>query len=128
MHDQIQNISLLGDSDKKILHDAIDQFWATREFSHSKSMSIFSNKGETVRLGKYVAEHYSEPVSYYSRTIFTLAPLFLDLDFKIVPSSNGSLSLPHSFIECIDYYLGNIENLKLTNATPSLYLKDIIGA
>jgi hypothetical protein len=91
-------------------------------------MSIFSNKGETVRLGKYVAEHYSEPVSYYSRTIFTLAPLFLDLDFKIVPSSNGSLSLPHSFIECIDYYLGNIENLKLTNATPSLYLKDIIGA
>lgn len=128
MHEQVTNIQLLSESDKSILHQAMEEFWARRDFSHVRKMSIFSDKYESREHGEYTTEHYTGDVDYYGRTLFTLAPLFLDSDYKIAPSSNGSLSMPHSFIECIDYYLENIDRIRRDPTVPSLWLSSLVAA
>jgi len=127
MHQEIDNITLLSETDKKILHEALEQFMRTQDFSHAKLMSIFSKEGETIKFGAYTAERYSAPVNYFSRTIFNPAPMFLDQDFKILPHSNGSFSLPYSFIERIDYYLDHIIKLKQNALKSSLWLTSIVA-
>lgn len=125
MHDQVKSIELLDAPDIRILHEAIDQFRETSSFEHIHKMSIFSASYHLRNHGSYTVEEYIEPVFYYGRTIFNLAPIFIDLDYKIVASSNGSLTLPHSFITCIDYYLKNLRNIAVNGHSADMSIHDV---
>ena len=130
MHDLARRIELLSSEDRIILHEAIDQHLDSNSnngFQHASRMSIFSDSYETSQHAKYTIDYFQDELFYLGRNIFTLAPIYIDHDYRIVFASNGALSRPESFIECIDYYLKNVNHMKHTGLTPVTGFRDILA-